>query len=424
MSGPITYKDLLGNREFNGLFAAHTVSILGDVLTKIALSVLVYDRTGSALAAALTYALGFVPQVLTAALLSSVVDRFPARRVMLIGDAARMVCVLLMTLPGTSVAVLLCLVTASGALTPAFRAARQTMLPEIVGMEGYALARSMFSGTIQIGQTLGFGLGGLLLLLVTPRAALYLDAATFAFAIVVVVLTVRPRPAPSAGRQESTGIIRATVQGNRMILTTPLLRRLLLLQWLPTALIVMPEGLAAPYAEQLGGGPTAVGLLLAAPAVGTALGEAAVARFLRAEKRARSVPPLLLLAAAPLVCFAVEPALPWALALLLLSGAGTAYALPLDQLFIESVPPHLRGRAMTLAGTGSITTQGTGLAIGGLVAEWISAPWVFAAGGLTALAAAAATGRTRPWGADPHTVMQKAPADQTVKDQPPQHSDK
>ncbi|MFD7408916.1 MFS transporter [Streptomyces sp. NPDC059866] len=423
MSGPITYKVLLGNREFNGLFAAHTVSVLGDVLTKIALSVLVYDRTGSALAAALTYALGFVPQVLTAALLSSVVDRFPARRVMLIGDAARMVCVLLMTVPGTSVAVLLCLVTASGALTPAFRAARQTMLPEIVGMEGYALARSMFSGTIQIGQTLGFGLGGLLLLLVTPRAALFLDAATFAFAIVVVLLTVRPRPATSAGRQESTGIIRATVQGNRMILTTPLLRRLLFLQWLPTAMVVMPEGLAAPYAEQLGGGPTAVGLLLAAPAVGTALGEAAVARFLGAERRARSVPALLLLAAAPLVCFAVEPALPWALALLL-SGAGTAYALPLDQLFIESVPPHLRGRAMTLAGTGSITTQGTGLAIGGLVAEWISAPWVFAAGGLTALAAAAATGRTRPWRADPPTVMQTDPADQAIKDQPPQHSDK
>ncbi|MFF5490319.1 MFS transporter [Streptomyces virginiae] len=401
MTAPPTYKSLLRNREFSGLFAAHTVSILGDVLTKIALSVLVYDRTGSSLTAALAFALGFVPQILTAAFLSSLVDRLPARRVMLVGDIARMACVLLMTIPGTPIWALLALVTVSGALTPAFRAARQTMLPEIVGMQSYALARSMFSGTIQIGQTLGFGLGGLLLLLVTPRTALFIDAASFAVATTVVFLTVQARPATASAHKDNAGVVRATWNGNREILATPLLRRLLLLQWLPTALVVMPEGLAAPYAQALGAGPTAVGLLLAAPATGTALGEAVIARFLGTHRRAAGVPALLALATLPLVGFAFEPTLPVALALLLLSGAGTAYALPLDQAFIENTPLHLRGRAMTLAGTGSITTQGIALTAGGLLAEWISAPWVFAIGGVSALMAAAATGRSRPWRPQP-----------------------
>ncbi|KOG91589.1 hypothetical protein ADK38_02335, partial [Streptomyces varsoviensis] len=227
------YGTLLRNREFAGLFAAHTVSILGDVLTKVALSVLVYDRTRSALMAAITYALGFMPQVLTAALASSVVDLVPARRLMLVGDLSRMACVLVMTVPGMPVPALLLLVTVSGALSPLFRAARQTLLPEIVGLEGYALGRSMFSATVQLGQTLGFGLGGLLLVALTPRSALLIDAATFALSISAVVLLVRPRPAGAAGRPGSSdGFVRATLRGNRAILGDPLLRRLLLLQWL------------------------------------------------------------------------------------------------------------------------------------------------------------------------------------------------
>ncbi|MGP3927229.1 MFS transporter [Streptomyces sp. 8N616] len=408
MSGSATYKQLLSNREFSALFAAHTVSILGDVLTKVALSVLVYDRTSSALMAALTYALGFLPQVLTAALASAVVDLVPARRLMLIGDLSRMACVLVMALPGMPIPVLLILVTASGALSPLFRAARQVLLPEIIGMSGYALARSMFSGTVQVGQTLGFGLGGLLLIIFTPRTALLIDAATFAFSIALVMLLVRPRPAGAAGHPDrTTGIVRATVRGNRSILRNPVLRRLLLLQWVPTALIVLPEGLAAPYAVQLGGGPEAVGLLLAFPAVGTVLGEAAVARLLGAEERNRWVPALILVATVPLLFFVFTPSLPMALALLLVSGVGTAFALPLDQLYVERVPDALRGRAMTLTGAGSITTQGIGLAAGGLLADWMPMPWVFTSAGIAAVAAAVLTGWQRPW--RPATPHQASP---------------
>ncbi|MFE9291994.1 MFS transporter [Streptomyces olivaceus] len=408
MDGTVTYGQLLRNREFSGLFAAHTISILGDVLTKVALSVLVFDRTNSALMAAITFALGFMPQILTAALASAIVDLVPARRLMLIGDASRMACVLAMTVPGMPIAALLILVTASGALSPLFRAARQVMLPDIIGMNGYPLARSMFSGTIQVGQILGFGLGGALLIILTPRATLFVDAATFAFSLTMVLMFVRPRPATASGTHRESGIIRETFRGNRSILNDPVLRRLLLLQWIPTALIVLPEGLAAPYAAELGGGPESVGFLLAFPAVGTVIGEAAVARLLGPQERSRWVPALILLAGAPLLLFASSPSLPLALALLLVSGAGTAFALPLDQLYVERVPAGLRGRAMTLTGAGSIATQGVGLAVGGLMADWMPMPWVFTSAGIAALAAAALIGRHRPWRITPSKAGPKA----------------
>jgi len=51
---------LLRIREFRWLWLADAQSLLGDQLARVALSVLVYDRTGSGLVTAAVYALTFV----------------------------------------------------------------------------------------------------------------------------------------------------------------------------------------------------------------------------------------------------------------------------------------------------------------------------------------------------------------------------
>ncbi|MER7972880.1 MFS transporter, partial [Streptomyces sp. NPDC096080] len=56
--------------EFRAVFAAHALSLLGVVISEIALSVLVYDLTGSPLLSALTFALGFLPYLVGGTLLA------------------------------------------------------------------------------------------------------------------------------------------------------------------------------------------------------------------------------------------------------------------------------------------------------------------------------------------------------------------
>src|SRR5947207_11318190 len=56
--------DSLRVGEFRSLWSAEGVSILGDQLARVALAILVFERTSSALLTALTYALTFVPAVL------------------------------------------------------------------------------------------------------------------------------------------------------------------------------------------------------------------------------------------------------------------------------------------------------------------------------------------------------------------------
>jgi hypothetical protein len=43
------------------LFGAHLLSLVGDQLSRVAVSVLVYARTGSALFAAVAFAISYLP---------------------------------------------------------------------------------------------------------------------------------------------------------------------------------------------------------------------------------------------------------------------------------------------------------------------------------------------------------------------------
>ena len=73
------YLDALAVGEFRALFSAYVVSMLGDIVAAVALTVLVYERTASPFLAGLTFTLAFVPYLFSGALLSGLVDRVPPR---------------------------------------------------------------------------------------------------------------------------------------------------------------------------------------------------------------------------------------------------------------------------------------------------------------------------------------------------------
>ena len=90
--------------EFRALWAAELVSVAGDQLARVGLSVLVFGRTGSAAWAAATYALTFLPALVGGVLLGRLADRHPRRQVMIVCDLVRALLVALMVLPGNAAA--------------------------------------------------------------------------------------------------------------------------------------------------------------------------------------------------------------------------------------------------------------------------------------------------------------------------------
>src|SRR5947208_17102690 len=103
---PPSLRQLFAVPEFRALFAAFVASIAGDQLARVALTVLVFDRTGSAGLAGLTYALTVLPAIVGGPLLSGLADRLPRRRVMITCDVARAGLVAVMAIPALSLWVL------------------------------------------------------------------------------------------------------------------------------------------------------------------------------------------------------------------------------------------------------------------------------------------------------------------------------
>ncbi|MFG3348180.1 MFS transporter [Streptomyces sp. NPDC048018] len=372
------YRAVFSVREFRFVFVAHLFSLLGLVVSELALTVLVYELTRSPLLSALTFALGFLPYLLGGTLLAGLTDRHPPRRVLVVCDLVCAGCVALMVLPATPVAGLLVLRCAIAAVAPVFQGTRMATLADILGEgELFVLGRSILRIVSQSALLAGFGVGGLLLTALTPRGAIAVTACTFLASALLLRFGTARRPARAAGRREG-------IRGTWGVLRDRRIRALMLLFWVPPLFVVVPEALAAPYAAEAGASPTALGLLMCAMPVGTVLGELFAGSALSAATRSRIVLPLLLAGFAPFLLYAPRPGLAVAALALFLSGAAGAYTLGLDAWFVDAVPEELRGRAMTLTSAGMMTVQGIGMAGAGLAAEFVPVHAVVAGTGVLA----------------------------------------
>lgn len=360
-AAPVGYLALLRRREYVGLLASRVVSLVGDQLARVALTVLVFDRTGSASLSALTYAVTFLPVVLGGPLLGGLADRLPRRRLLVVADLLRAALFALMAAPGVPLTVLLLLVLLAALVEAPWAAARAPLMREVLTDEaGYQRGSGLDEALDQSGQVLGFLAAGGLLLVMAPTTALLLDAGTFLLSALVVRLLLDPHP-PVERRHERQPARLDAVVGVRAA-TAPGARRPLLLALSGLSLSIAPEALAVPYAAQLGGGPLLAGLVLAMNPLGSVVGLLLVGGV--PPGRARHwLLPMALLTLVPLLALALPLPTAVVLALLLLSGIASSYSLPARVAFVEAVPVPVRGRAFAAASSALSTGQGLGIAL-------------------------------------------------------------
>jgi MFS family permease len=395
---PATFGSVFAVSEFRFLWVAQVLSVVGDQLARVAMTVLVYDQTRSAFWAAVTYAVTLVPWLLGGLALSGLADRLPRRAVMITCDVSRAVLVgvmALLSLGRTGDARLLLLVVLLFTVTlldSPFKASRSAMLPDILTGDRYVLGVAVSQTALQVGMVAGFALGGVVVTALHADGALALDAATFVGSALLLRLGVQARPAAAAGRAASSGL-REMRAGVRLVFSEPVLRTLMLFGWLVTFYIV-PMGLAAPLARGLHSGlPQAIatGLVFAAGPFGTMLGAIAFSRLVPPDRRQAWLGPLAVGACAVLALFALHLELVACLLVLAASGACAAYQLAANAAFVAVVPPERRGQAFGLANGGMQAFQGIWIVLAGALAERTLTPGAVIAisGGIGTAAAVA-----------------------------------
>ncbi len=389
-----SFLGVLRNREFRAVWLADAQSSLGDQLSRTALAVLVFQRTNSPFLTALIYAVTFLPALFSGVLLGGLADRFPHRSTLVRCNLARAGLVAAMVVPGVPIAVLVLLVIASTLFAAPFDSANSAMLADIFDGEDYTLAASLRSITHQVSQLLGFASGGLLLIALSPRSALAIDALTFVVAAVLVRAAVRLRPAPLAADAEPERYVASMIVGTKIVAATPKLRVLLGFAWL-MGLFVIPEGLAAPYAASIHTGTLGIGLLLAAGPAGTALGAFLFIKLIPELRRVRMIGVLAAAGGVPLIACVAHPPLPLSLVLWALAGMSGAYLVQVMPEYVVATPKERRGQAIGVAASGLLAVQGIGILIGGIVASVLSPASAVAIAG--ALACLLATVLARRW---------------------------
>lgn len=198
-----TFTQVFAVGEFRALWLAMLLSVAGDQLARVAMTVLVYDRTRSAFLTALTYAMTLLPWLVGGVGLSGLADRLPRRQVMIACDMARLglVVVMIAVSLASSAAALWAMVALLFGVTlldSPFKSARSALVADILTGERYVLGTTVTQLTLQAGMVLGFALGGVTVAALGTRGALGVDAATFAASALLLTLWVRRRPAAAA----------------------------------------------------------------------------------------------------------------------------------------------------------------------------------------------------------------------------------
>ena len=354
--------------SFRRLYMALTLSSFGDWLGFLATTALAAQLVdgfqNKAFATGGVLAFRMLPAVLFGPIAGAFVDRFDRRKTMVACDVMRFGLLASIPLSGSLIYLFIAsflIETASLFWIPAKEASVPNLVPrgqleaanQLSLFATYAtapIAALVFALLSLLNRALASGIG---FFSTNPvDLALYFDAATFLFsALTVARLKEIPAGASiSRGSDEAPpGFLTSIREGYSFVRSTPLIRGLIvgMLGALAAGGAIIATGRL--YAQVLGGGDAAYGLLFGSIFVGLAVGIGVGPRMFGPLSRRRLFGLSLMAAGSSLAAMALVPALFVAVLFTILVGlfAGVAYVVGLTLLQAE-VSDELRGRTFAL----------------------------------------------------------------------------
>ena len=176
------------NADFRRLYLARLISFAGDWFLVVPLIGLVYEASGSPLAAAAVLAAQALPALLLAPVTGVAADRFDRKKILVISDLIRAGLALSLLAVDAVDAIWfpLLIVALEGAGAAFFYPASGSALPNVVSEEELAPANVLMSSAWGAMLALGAALGGLFAAAVSRDAAFVVNAATFMVSAILV----------------------------------------------------------------------------------------------------------------------------------------------------------------------------------------------------------------------------------------------
>ncbi|MFC9328285.1 MFS transporter [Kitasatospora sp. NPDC057015] len=258
------------NPDYRRVWFGQAVSSIGQQMTAVAVSVQVYDLTGSTFATGLVGLCSLFPLIAFGLYGGAIADTVDRRRLGLIGAAG--LALVSAVLAGQAFADLaqVLVLYAAVAFQAGFFAisspARSAMIPRLVPSHQLPAANALNTVSMNLGLTVGPMIGGVLIGAYGAQSAYLVD--TIAFTATLYAMWRLPAMRPLGDRKGRASVL----DGLRFLREQPNLRTSFLAD-LAAMIFGMPRALFPAIAVGFyGGDARTVGLLVSAPAVGALIG--------------------------------------------------------------------------------------------------------------------------------------------------------
>jgi predicted MFS family arabinose efflux permease len=389
--------DVLRQRDYALIWTSALISQVGDWVLIAALPFYVYATTGSTLASGATFLAGNLPILLFGSLAGVFVDRWDRKRLIVFGELAQGVVLLLLLLARTEDTLWLVYVVAFVESTiavcssPALRAA----VPRVIRDGQLVRANSLLSAAENVARLIGPPLAGLLMIAVSLPGVVLLDAVTFfisgaLLARITVSLRVAPADDVTASQESRSRNAWHEWRDGLRILRN---ERWVAILFIVPAISLLGDGmftavLAAFVGGVLGASALVFGWILTARGIGGLIGGVLLGA---AGKRLHSpyvIGPCSILLGGALVTMAVFLSIPLTIAVMAIGGiTAIGVFVTLSTLLQNGVPDRYRGRMLATYSASCGLAVIMGNLLGGVLGDRVGAtPIVGVAGALSILA--------------------------------------
>jgi MFS transporter, DHA3 family, macrolide efflux protein len=402
---------LIRNPVFARLWFIQGATQVGGNMALYAMTILVFNTTGSNSAVSVLFATYVLPQIVLSPFAGVVIDRLDLRWALVGPNVARAALMAGLALSGPNLAALLALNLAVSLTSVALTPAEGSMIPRVVPRAQLETAMGIFNLTLQGSFAVGFAFAGPLLVAIAgPSAVLAVVTVLYVAASVACIgLPSEPplsRPAggsPGHEAAEALGELRqgfAVVRGNREI-SRPIIHQA------ASASVAGVLGVLGPaLALSVGISPDHLIVVVLPLGIGVVLGVLGLRRIRNVPRRRAAEAGLLafgsLTASLALIAplhIALEQVgasvLPMLVAIAIAAGAAYAVTLVSAQTaLLESVPIEVRGRVFGVLASIVSATSLLPTLVAGPLADRISAPLVLVVVGLSVVGIGAWSARS------------------------------
>lgn len=384
-------------RDFYILWSIQSLSQLGSSITAFALTLWLYEQTGSSLGTALLTICSYAPYVVMSIFAGALTDHFDKKKTMLVCDVLAVMCTVLIFIlyKANALAIwhLYALNAFSGLMNTVQQPASEVAMTLIIPEKYYQKTSGLRSLSRSLNSILNPLIATALYSFIGLTGVIVIDVGSFAVAFAALLFLIK---IPKIKKEKSEKILVLAKEGLKYLKATPMILIMILfmsgVNLVSSAFDGILPGLVLPNPK---GGSAVLGVVTSCSGVAMIIGSLLVSVLPKPKDRIKAVYVTMLISLGTenfMLAFSREPVV-WCIGQIIGWILVPVMSANYDVVFKTTVPVELQGRVYACRNTMQFFTIPIGMFWGGFMVDNVFEPLMSKYGDLPLLAALFGTGK-------------------------------